>query len=169
MFYKFEGDLNFDYWCFRDTIEKAGVSFYEIQLAECKIVKSVDISVLRDDTVFDFNRFLAARLNVKEKGLIESFARFMDNFSLYCLMTDNYAYSHVIICFVASMAFFKVRNEIAALNCIKSIFFESIQSKICIKRKINEYKDIVVNKLKELGAKESDIMLIERELVICED
>ena len=161
---KFEGDHNFDYRLFRRIIDRFEIAFFEIQLAECKIVQVMDLSIFNQAPVFDFIRAVIDRLEVEQKVLVDGYYRYMDNTYIYILMTDQYKYDIMLVCMVLTLTYFTAKScDDIARQIYKLIASVNKVDKDYLK-KLDNCKAFVLKKLKDLGSKDTEVEFLDKEI-----
>ena len=142
---------------FRSIIDQIEIAFFEIQLAECKIVKKLDLSILYQNTVFDYVRTLASRLEIDDKTLLDGYYRYVDNVYLYALMSDQYKYEITLSCLIMTLVYFTAKNEQEIVTKGYNLIFSLHHNKREDLKKINDCKSFVLKKLGELGSKAEEL------------
>lgn len=159
---KFEGDHNFDYEIYRQILNRFDISFFEIQLTECNLINMIDLSILHSDTVFDLIRSISISLEVTKPEILDDYYRFMDNLYLYTIMSDQYIYNIILNCLTASLVFFTAKNDGLVKQILLSLFKVVMGSEALDLKKLIVYKTFVLKKLKEFGAKDEEIRLLDQ-------
>lgn len=95
----------------RSIINQFQIAFFEVQLAECRILTQFDFTLFNEPTVFDYIQALAVELKICQPELKDGFLRFIDNIYLYILVSDQYKYAITVICMVSSLVFFTAKKE----------------------------------------------------------
>lgn len=145
-------------------MEEYRISFDKIKSLECKLLQRIDISVLSGDNVFDFVRLMYGRFNCKDNTIVDSYFRFIDNVFLYCLMTDEYNYNIILICLLASIAFFIIKKNSCCLRFINLVLKFGIGSKKFSKKDIRAHNNFLLIKLKELDIDNDTICILRKNI-----
>lgn len=161
---KFEGDHNFDYRLFRKIIDRFEVAFFEVQLAECKIMKAIDMSIFYQSTIFDYIRSIVERLDVKSSSLLDGYYRYMDNVYLYVLMTDQYKYDIALTCLILTLIYFTARSNSETIAGIYRLIASTVGTDKKNAQNLDKCKSFVLKKLGELGSKEVEVSFLEKQI-----
>lgn len=140
------------------------VAFFEIQLAECRIMGILEMSFFYQPTIFDLVRTLVRRLHVTDQLLIDSYYRYVDNVYIYVLKTEQYKHNTALFCLILTLIFFTARNDAYTASRIYAIMASSIG---CSRENIENMescKAFIFKKLAALGSRESEISFLESEI-----
>lgn len=161
---KFEGDHNFDYPLFRKIIDALGIAFFEIQITECKVLKTIDLGAFHKPTIFDFVRSIASELTVKDDNDLDNYYRFMDNIYLYGVMSDHYKYDMSLTCCMFTVVYFSSCSDSDASRQTYSLIASLFGLGSDNIAEIEQAKTFAFKKLKELGTCDHDMETLESKI-----
>ena len=137
------------------------MAFFEIQLAECRIMNMLEMSFLYQPTIFDLTRTLVRKLELTDKLLTDSYFRYVDNVYIYILKTEQYKYNTALYCLILTLIFFTARNDNHTAERIYSIMASTIGHSGEQIENMEACKAFIFKKLVALGSKESEISFLD--------
>jgi len=138
-----------------DLLDRYGISFFEIQLTECKLITNIDFRIFEAHSIFDFVRELSSKLNFVNKERIDSYLTFMDSVYLYCMIADTYEYCSTLICLIVSFIYLSVKNEINLIEYLKQTIKICLNQESISKTTFECYKKFTIERLIDLGVNDS--------------
>lgn len=120
--------------------------------------------MLNSLTAYDFVRALATKFNLQNTDQLEAYYKFMDDLCLYSLMSDQYAFNSPINCLMGSLIYFTARNDDSTLTQVYLAFKLIVTKKEIKETKLDTHKDFALLKLRELGAKEEELSVIDKRI-----
>lgn len=134
-----------------------GVAFFEIQMAECSVINTIDMSILNRTTAFDLIRSLGDRIQNKDPAAMDGFYRYIDNVYLYTLVRDQSKYDIGLVCFLFAVVYFTaqrkpeiVGNVFHVLGTVYGFAKENV-------RNMERCRRFIMKKLKELGTTDKEV------------
>ena len=153
--------MNFDYELFREITDRFGLCMAEIRTTESSLLSSIDLTVLSSPSATDFARSLASTIGLSKETCV-SYLPFMDNLTLFCLMSDMYVHDEPTSCLVASIVYFTARQDSKTVDRLAEAFKLVLGSKGGKQNRIQAHKSFVLNSLAELGTSAADIEALRR-------
>lgn len=132
----------------------------EVKLTEYSLLNSIDIAVLSSPSVSDFVRSIAVNVGLTSPDAADNYFQFMDNITLFCIMSDQYMHDEAICCLMASLVYFTARQDSARVERISILLKQVVGPKGKTTAELETHKQFVLGSLQELGTRSEDIQAL---------